>query len=80
MSARTLGPEGGRYKWYQSQTPNDVPVRTLGPKGGGFRGGPTSIGGRKECQREHWVQKGVDCDRTNHHLQGCENLPLPDAF
>ena len=23
--------------------------RTLGPKEGGFGGGPTSIGGRKEC-------------------------------
>ena len=24
----------GRYEWYQSQSPDGVPVRTLGPKGG----------------------------------------------
>ena len=23
----------GLYKWYQSQTPGNVPTRTLGPKG-----------------------------------------------
>ena len=30
---------------------------TLGPKGGGFVGGPTSIGGMKECQRGRWASK-----------------------
>ena len=39
-----------------------MPVRTLDPKGGGFGGGPTSIGGRKECQRGRWALKRVDCD------------------
>ena len=54
----------GYYKWYQSQTPGDVPARrlnleggwtrdgvlarTLGPEGGGL-GGPTSIGEGNEC-------------------------------
>ena len=32
---RTIFPKMGldRYKWYQSQTPGDVPERTLAPKG-----------------------------------------------
>ena len=34
----------GPYKWYQSQTSNNVPVRMLTPKGG-----PTSLGERNEC-------------------------------
>ena len=45
------------------------------PQGGGFGGGPTSIEGKKECQRRRWASKGVDCDvpqwlerRTNHRL------------
>ena len=46
-----------RYKWNQSQTRGDVPVRTLGPEGGGFGGDPTLIGGRKECQRGHWAPR-----------------------
>ena len=25
----------GRYKWYQSQTPGNVPMRRLSPEGGG---------------------------------------------
>ena len=37
----------------------DVPHR-LGRRG--FWGDPTSIGGRKECQRGRWVLNGVDCD------------------
>ena len=46
-----------------------MPVRTLGPKGGGgFEGGPTSIGGRKECQQGRWARKGVDCD-VPHRLE-----------
>ena len=90
-----------RYRWYQSQTPDDVsafslffervsafslffeggwikdgvPVRMLSPKGGGFSCGPTLIGERNKCQREHWAPKGVDCDvphwlgkKTKHHL------------
>ncbi|KAG7022917.1 GPI-anchored protein LLG1, partial [Cucurbita argyrosperma subsp. argyrosperma] len=44
---------GGRHK-------GCVPVRTLGPKGGGFGGGPTSIGGRKECQRRRWARRGAE--------------------
>ncbi|KAG7029720.1 Protein NRT1/ PTR FAMILY 1.2, partial [Cucurbita argyrosperma subsp. argyrosperma] len=32
---RTISASGG-YKWYQSQTPGDVPARTLAPKGGGL--------------------------------------------
>ena len=62
-----------RYKWYQSQTPDDVRAFSLfskgvdmrqcaskdvGPKGGGFGGGTTSVGGRKECQRGCWPRKG----------------------
>ena len=46
-----------------------------GPQRGRFGGDPTSIGGRKECQRGCWAPKGVDCDvshglgrRTNYHL------------
>ena len=44
-------------------------VRMLGPKGGGFGGGPTSIRGRKECQRGRWTPKEVDCD-VPHWLGG----------
>ena len=29
----------------------------IGPQSCGFEGGPTSIGGRKECQRGRWVPK-----------------------
>ena len=29
----------GRYKWYQSQTPDDVPAFSLFPEGGKTRGG-----------------------------------------
>ena len=32
--------------------------KDAGPKGGGFRGGPTSIEGRKECQRGPWPRRG----------------------
>ena len=54
----------GCYKWYQSQTPDDVSAfsvfpqgvdmrrcasKDVGPKEGGFGGDPMSIGGRKEC-------------------------------
>ena len=28
------------------------------PERGGFGGSPTSIGGRKECQRGRWAPKG----------------------
>ena len=66
-----------RYKWYKSQTSDDVIAFSLFPKGvdtrrcaskdarakgGGFGGGPTSIGRRKECQRRRWTAKVVDCD------------------
>ena len=46
-----------------------MPVSTLGPKGGGFGGGPTSIGGRKECQRGRWAPKGVDLGAVLHRLE-----------
>ena len=56
----------GHYKWYQSQTSDDVSAFLLFSKGGrhvtvsqgrwpqrgGFGGGPISIGERNECQRE----------------------------
>ena len=32
--------------------------KDAGPKGGRFKGGPTSIGERKECQQERWAPKG----------------------
>ena len=32
--------------------------KDAGPQMGGFEGDPTSIGGRKECQRERWAPKG----------------------
>ena len=47
--------------------------KDAGPKGGGFGGGPTSIGGRKECQRGRWAPKGGGlCCST---LVGEENKP-----
>ena len=61
------------YKWYQNQTPGDVPARRLSPKGGWTRGGvparmlapkggglwgPASIGEGNECQRGCWIPKG----------------------
>ena len=60
----------GRYKWYQSQTPCDVPARRLNSKRGWTWGdvpatmldpegcelrGPTSIGEGNEYQRGHWA-------------------------
>ena len=49
------------YKWYQSQTPGDVPARRLSSKGGvlartlspkeGGLGGPMLIGEGNECER-----------------------------
>ena len=49
----------GRYKWYQSQTLDDVPVRTLGLKGGEFGDGPTSIKGMSASEdagpRRGWI-------------------------
>ena len=54
--------------------PRSCASKDAGPKGGGFGGDPTSIGGRKECQRGHWAPKGVDCDvptwvgEENNHL------------
>ena len=61
------------YKWYQSQTPNDVLARRLSsegggheamcqqgcwaPKGSGFGGDPTSIVEKNECQQGHCAPK-----------------------
>ena len=64
----------GHYKWYKSQTSDDVPAKGLSPKGGG----PEAV-----CQQTRWAQrKGVDRleKGTKHSLQGCENLSLVNAF
>ena len=45
------------YKWYQSQTPGDVPVKRLFPKEG-----------RHEavCEQGRWAPKGVDLVGVPH--------------
>ena len=43
-----------------------VDTRRYANKRGGFRGGPTSMGGRKECQRGRSTPKGVDCDEEDN--------------
>ena len=40
-----------RYKWYQSQTRGDLPLRRLSPEGGGYEA---------VCQQGRWTPKGVD--------------------
>ena len=76
-----LEPDNGRYASLLVVPRRGVDTRRCASKdtepqiGGGFGGGPTSVGGRKECQRERWPRTGVDCDvphwlgrRTNRHL------------
>ena len=58
----------GRYKWYQSQTPNDVPRRRLSPKGGWTRGGvPTRMLDPRrgvDWGVPHRLEKGMSALRT----------------
>ena len=49
----------GGYKWYQSQTPDDVSARRLSPEGGGHE---------VVCQQGRWALKGVDW-RVPHRLE-----------
>ena len=62
-------------------------VRTLASKGVDLGGIPHRLEEGKSASEDTGAQKGVDCDvlhwlgrRTNHHLQGCGNLPVVDAF
>ena len=59
----------GRYKWYLSQIPGDVPVRKLRPEGAGHSKdagpqivvdleAPTLIGEGNEYQQGHWALGG----------------------
>ena len=57
----------------RGKTWGGVPVRLLGLKGGGFKGGPTLIGGWKECQRWRWPRRGVHCDVPCY--KGVETFP-----
>ena len=55
----------GRYKWYQSQTPGDVPARRLSPEEGvETRGGvPARMLGIKEewIGGPTWIGEGNEC-------------------
>ena len=71
-----------RYKWYHSQTPDDVPVRRLSPEGGGHEGCASKEAGLRRGVDTRWCanndagsRKGVDCEmphrlkrRTKHSL------------
>ena len=63
----------GRYNWYQSQAPDNVPAKRLSLEGdrhkavcqqghwtskGGGLGSPTSIGEGNEFQQGRWAPKG----------------------
>ena len=51
----------GRYKWYQSQTPGDVPAKRLSPGGGWTRGGVLA---------RTLAPKGGEVDREIPHRLG----------
>ena len=46
--------------------------KDVDPKGGGFGGDPTSIEGRKVCQRRRWPRRGWI---VMSHIVGEENKP-----
>ena len=51
----------GHYKWYQSQTQDDVPAFSLFPKGGQTRGGVPV--------RTLGLKRGVDLGAVPHRLE-----------
>ena len=77
-----LAVELGRYKWYQSQTLDDVAIKggrheavcqqgRWAPQGVGFGSGPTSIGERNGVPVK---TKGVDLVMVPHRLVYCDGL------
>ena len=57
----------GGYKWYQSQTSGDVPVRRLSPEGGWTRGG---VPARILDLKEGWIGEGNECQQGCWPLKG----------